>query len=108
MSNARKLEQLRDDIAARLAGVARANTSAGAGDVADVAARAEQHELSMGEVHRLRTKLKVITEALGRVRDGTYGECTGCGGTIAAARLAAIPWVETCIGCAEKLERLRD
>lgn len=103
----RKLEAIRDECAARLAGGRRENTSAEAGDDADVAARSEQHELSMGDVHRLRVKLKSVTAALNRVHDGTYGECLTCEEPIAAARLAAIPWVEMCIDCASKLERDR-
>lgn len=102
-----QLEQLRDQIAARLDGPRRENTTAEAGDDVDFAARSEQHELSMGEIHRLRTKLKLVTAALQRVREGTYGECLLCGDTIAPARLQALPWVEHCIMCAEKIERQR-
>jgi DnaK suppressor protein len=47
-----------------------------------------------------------LAAALERVRNGSYGVCDECGGTIAAARLRALPEVATCVGCQERLERL--
>ncbi len=49
------------------------------------------------EVERLRQ----VEEAIARVRDGTYGRCTECGEAIPERRLAALPWAERCVGCAE-------
>lgn len=41
-----------------------------------------------------------VTRALERVAARTYGECTACGGQIAAGRLAARPEAALCIDCA--------
>jgi DnaK suppressor protein len=41
-----------------------------------------------------------IDAALDRLRAGTYGLCTRCGGAIAPARLEARPATPTCIDCA--------
>jgi RNA polymerase-binding transcription factor DksA len=38
--------------------------------------------------------------ALRRFEDGTYGTCEACGGTIAPARLQALPATAQCIRCA--------
>jgi DnaK suppressor protein len=72
------------------------------GDLADQAN-------GINEVHvQLRLKqtdakiLQAIEEALGRLEDGSYGACRDCGGPIAPARLAAIPWTRVCITCKEK------
>jgi DnaK suppressor protein len=45
-----------------------------------------------------------IEEALTRVEDGTYGQCTGCGQRIGLERLRALPYTRLCIECKEKEE----
>lgn len=45
-----------------------------------------------------------IRRALGRIDDGTYGDCLRCGEPIAAARLEARPEASLCIECARKAE----
>jgi DnaK suppressor protein len=40
-----------------------------------------------------------IETALRRLRDGTYGICADCGDRIRTARLRALPFAETCVGC---------
>jgi DnaK suppressor protein len=49
--------------------------------------------LSLAEVLQIR-------EALRRIESGSYGICSHCGQSISAKRLAAIPTVVTCVGCA--------
>jgi RNA polymerase-binding transcription factor DksA len=56
-------------------------------------------ELLVGRVHRLQA-------ALERLRDGGYGTCIECEETIAPARLRALPEVQTCVRCQDRLERL--
>ncbi len=56
-------------------------------------------ELLVERVHRLQT-------ALDRLRDGEYGTCVECGETIAPARLRALPEVQTCVRCQDRLERM--
>jgi RNA polymerase-binding transcription factor DksA len=46
------------------------------------------------------SELGQIRAALDRIKDGTYGHCSKCGGRIAEARLAALPTATTCINCA--------
>lgn len=47
-----------------------------------------------------RRHLDEIDAALGRVADGTYGVCLGCGERIPAARLEARPIASRCMKCA--------
>jgi RNA polymerase-binding transcription factor DksA len=54
--------------------------------------------LLVERVHKLRT-------ALDHLRDGDYGTCVECGEPIAPARLRAMPEVETCVRCQDRIER---
>ena len=54
--------------------------------------------LLVERVHKLRN-------ALDHLRDGDYGTCIECGEPIAAARLRAVPEVETCVRCQDRIER---
>jgi len=53
---------------------------------------------------RLSRRAKALTKALERVRDGSYGICEECGGSIPAARRRALPGVVTCVRCQERGE----
>jgi DnaK suppressor protein len=56
-------------------------------------------ELLVERVHRLQS-------ALNRLKDGEYGICIECEERIAPARLRALPEVQTCVRCQDRLERL--
>jgi DnaK suppressor protein len=47
-----------------------------------------------------REHLAAIDEALGRLAEGGYGRCEGCGQPIAPERLAARPTATRCVACA--------
>ena len=51
---------------------------------------------------RLEQRLAEVDTALGRLADGTYGVCTGCGRPIAPARLQARPAARECVECASR------
>jgi RNA polymerase-binding transcription factor DksA len=46
-----------------------------------------------------------LRNALDHLREGDYGTCVECGEPIAAARLRAVPEVETCVRCQDRIER---
>ena len=54
--------------------------------------------LLVERVYKLRT-------ALDHLREGDYGTCVECGEAIAPARLRAMPEVETCVRCQDRIER---
>ena len=69
-------------------------------------------EVNLQFTGRLREReqglLSKIEIALGKIEEGTYGECLICGEDIGPARLKARPVAELCIECKaeqEKLER---
>src|SRR5215467_9735867 len=56
---------------------------------------------------RLSRRARELSNALERVRDGSYGTCEECGGAIPAARRRALPGVTTCVRCQERGESLQ-
>lgn len=40
-----------------------------------------------------------ICLALARIREGTYGDCVGCGNEIDLRRLEVVPWAKFCVVC---------
>lgn len=73
-------------------------------DEVDGAQRSIEREMTLATRSRLRERANRLVTALERVRDGRYGVCDECDGPIAAARLAALPEVTTCVPCQNRLE----
>lgn len=46
-------------------------------------------------------QLRLVNEALDRLRSGDYGVCQACEEPIPAKRLRALPWARYCITCQE-------
>lgn len=74
-------------------------------DLADKAANSYTKEFLFGQTHNDRTLLQLIDEALGRIRDGSFGECVQCHEEMQQKRLEAVPWARHCIACQEKQEQ---
>ena len=51
-----------------------------------------------------RRTLYQIERALGKICDGTYGQCEGCAGHIGRRRLEVHPFSTLCISCMEEQE----
>ncbi|MFZ2295559.1 MAG: TraR/DksA C4-type zinc finger protein, partial [Polaromonas sp.] len=60
-------------------------------DLEDLASRHERTTLQDAEIQRDRNELADVRAALGRLDDGSYGNCIDCTQLIAPSRLAAIP-----------------
>ena len=72
--------------------------------MADVATDMYDREFNLGLASNEREVLQKIDIALKRIEDKSYGNCVECEKPIAAARLEALPYTETCLKCQEKLE----
>ena len=72
--------------------------------MADVASDNYEVEFSLGRASEEQDIMYTIDEALKRVKDGTYGNCTQCGKSIPKKRLEALPHTELCIACQAKNE----
>lgn len=48
------------------------------------------------------SRLRALTRAEEKIREGTYGRCDSCGKPIPGARLRAMPEAVRCVPCAEE------
>ncbi len=75
-------------------------------------AEAASHDLSTNlSIHlheRQRMVLFQIDRALGKIDDGTYGQCESCGENISQGRLKASPLATLCVSCKEEQEDPRN
>jgi DnaK suppressor protein len=76
-------------------------------DLVDVATETFEREKGLALESSVQGLLRMVEEALHKIREGTYGVCEGCGKSIDSNRLRAIPYARLCIRCKEREERLR-
>jgi DnaK suppressor protein len=114
MSRKEALTKLRDVLLLRREALRRAldgdmsmlqTLSQEGGDVMDAAMDTAQDEISSQLVEVESRELNQIDDALGRFREGIYGNCDACDKPIPLARLQAVPYATNCIECARKQER---
>ncbi len=65
----------------------------------------QSQAMSVETTRRRKVELQQIEAALGRIEDGDYGTCLGCGEAIAPQRLALNPTAPVCIDCAQSAGR---
>jgi len=71
------------------------------GDLIDQANADAEAELQI-RLHQTDARLlRAIEEALGRIRQGTFGVCQICKQPVSEARLEAVPWTRLCRECKE-------
>ena len=98
-----KERELGADIA-RLEGEVRSTGESEVRDSADDASAAEAAAESLQEASFASQTLTEVRDALQRMKDGTYGQCTVCGRRIEPARLEAVPWAKYCLADQEKYD----
>jgi DnaK suppressor protein len=76
------------------------------GDEFDEIQETVRREIGFATRELLVARVQRLQAALERLRDGGYGTCVECGEPIAVARLRALPEVQTCVRCQDRLERL--
>jgi RNA polymerase-binding transcription factor len=74
-------------------------------DPADQAAAEYERQSIVHKSNAARQMLRTLTQALERIRHGSFGECAECGGDIELKRLEAIPWAQYCVRCQEAREQ---
>ena len=102
-----KLLQLRADLRNAMLSAVEQGREAGSDDTRDIADQAVasyQKEFLFSQSTNGHAQLTLVTAALDRIAEGTYGECLNCGKTIGFKRLEALPWTPYCIDCQEKIE----
>jgi DnaK suppressor protein len=73
-------------------------------DMADRASKSYTKEFMFSFSNLERQLIILVEEALERIQDGSYGECTHCGETLGRRRLEAVPWALLCVHCQELKE----
>ncbi|MGW8178206.1 MAG: TraR/DksA family transcriptional regulator, partial [bacterium] len=68
-------------------------------DLADQASSSYTKELLFSKSNSDRQFLQKIEDALERLENGEYGECSSCEETIGLKRLEAVPWARLCLKC---------
>ena len=84
-----RVHELEDDLRAPLAA-----------DFEEQATEQESAEVWKELENNALIEARQIQSALGRIEDGSYGECISCGAEISKKRLAALPYATQCINCA--------
>ncbi len=73
--------------------------------MADLGTDNFEQEFTLGLVENEEHTLTEISEALERLRQGTFGRCEECHKEIGKARLQALPFARHCVDCARKLQQ---
>ena len=66
----------------------------------------ERREIGFATRELLVDRVNRLSAALERLRDGQYGTCVECEESISPARLRALPEVQTCVRCQDRIERM--
>lgn len=114
MSRKEALNKLRDVLLVRREALRKAldgdlsllqSLSQEGGDVMDAAMDTAQDEISSQLIEVESRELSQIEDALGRLKEGLYGDCEHCNKPVPLARLQAVPYATMCIDCARKQEK---
>lgn len=66
---------------------------------------AQNHTSTVALGNSLKKTAGNIKNALGRIKDGTYGKCEKCGKPIEHGRLWAMPTAALCLSCSKKISK---
>ncbi len=68
---------------------------------ADMVVGDTDYDKAIALIRRERAELALVSSALTRMEQGSYGVCEACGQEVPYARLQAIPYTRYCIACKE-------
>jgi RNA polymerase-binding transcription factor DksA len=75
-------------------------------DEGDAIQASESRDIGFATRELLLTRVNHLSAALAQLNEGEYGTCEECGESISPARLHAMPEVQCCVRCQDRLERL--
>jgi RNA polymerase-binding transcription factor DksA len=100
--------RIRGDVATMAEGTLSQSRSEAAGDLsamplhmADIGTDNFEREHTLSFIQSDSKTLKLIEEALARIKNGTYGICEDCGCSIPKVRLNVLPYTASCVRCVE-------
>ena len=98
--------RIRGDVSTMEDGALSQSRAEAAGDLsvmplhmADIGTDNFEKEQTLSFIQSDHITLKLIEEALVRIKDGTYGICEDCGATIPKIRLNVLPYTASCVHC---------
>jgi RNA polymerase-binding transcription factor DksA len=95
-----RLRDRLNELNARLTGVEAELEKLANADVEERATEREGDEVLEGLGNAGLLEIRMIQAALGRIADGTFGDCVACGEPISEERLNAVPHAPRCKKCA--------
>ena len=99
----REHAELINDVQAAAEGPFEPTATTGSGETEHISSGIEQGVQAALDARAI-TRLADIDDALGRIDNGTYGQCEQCGWAIPIARLEAIPHARLCLACQQDQE----
>lgn len=103
-SIAKQLEALREELTQRIDAIEKDvhhKKEPVEKDFAEQVTQRENDDVLSAIDNEAQHTVQLIDAALVRIKNGDYGICAKCGEEIPEKRLAALPYVTTCISCAE-------
>ncbi|MBY3095177.1 TraR/DksA family transcriptional regulator [Rhizobium laguerreae] len=95
------LQTMKDDLVRRLEAIDADLCVALEKDSEERATQVENDEVLREMQAEGRDQIAAIDAAIGRLNDGTYGQCAKCHHPIGKERLTAVPYTPFCIDCAK-------
>jgi len=80
------------------------NLNEQAADITDDAAQSYDQQFKVNFGEKDGDKLRLVEEAIEKIKNGSYGVCSECEDPIPERRLELVPFTEHCVNCLETLE----
>lgn len=107
----KRLEEVRNELDRSVAVLDGAHRPALAADYphdpADVGTNLAESDRAEAMLEAAKARRVDVLQALGRLQDGSYGVCIGCGNPVPEGRLEAKPEAARCLSCQAKQDRRR-
>jgi RNA polymerase-binding transcription factor DksA len=99
------VSHLADEALRAMGGEASGSLSNAPLHMADLGTDNYEQEFTLSLLQNQEQALGQISDALERIRQGTFGRCEECHEPIPKARLQALPYTRHCVACARKLQQ---
>jgi len=80
------------------------NLNEQAADIADDATQSYDQQFKVNFGEKDGDKLRLVEEAIKKIKNGSYGVCSECEAPIPEGRLELVPFTEHCVNCLETRE----
>jgi RNA polymerase-binding transcription factor DksA len=99
------VSQLESEALRSSGGTANGGSSNAPSHPADLGTDNFEQEFALSLLQNQEQVLQEISDALDRIKKGSFGRCEECQGVIPKPRLQAVPYTRHCVACARKLQQ---